>query len=210
MTLKTKLTHVDEFRKNFIRGLLILVGAAALFAITQFLLTFSEEMYLIIQPIILITLFTATIMIINGLFKLDEYLNSIIGSEQKNRKLISLIGGLAVPGIIFSIQLLLIELTDLVTYIATLLTYILFYFIFFYSLFLHQNMKELKTSMMLQFGVGFLILNVPQLLGFFEGLTDTGLYWIIFQSCYIAFIICLIVGYWNFKNRINKIQESVK
>ncbi|MFX1449665.1 MAG: hypothetical protein ACFFCM_02410 [Promethearchaeota archaeon] len=212
LTVKTKLTHVDEFRQKFIAGIFVLLISSSVFVITQHFFTLSEDFLNFINIFILIGVITSSLLIILGLFRLDEYIYSLIGVQNKLSKLKIFLISIPAPVAVFFIEILLrgVLMSEIVMRVVLLMTYIIFYFVFIYTFFLHKEIKEIKINMMAFFGVGFMFQALNQILAIFQDviihdLGNDGLYWVLFQLYYILLLTFLIFGYLNFKNRIKNV-----
>ncbi len=212
LAVKTKLTHVDEFRQKFVAGIFILFISSSIFVITQHLFTLTEDFMNIVSIFILIGVMTSSTLIILALFRMDEYIYSLIGLKKKMSKFNILLLSLPGPVTVFLIDFIIrgILISDLLIRIVLLLTYVIFYFISFYTFFLHKEMKDININMMAFFGIGFLFQALNQPLAIFQAQIEfvygnDGLYWVIFQLYYILLITFLIAGYLNFKNRIKHV-----
>lgn len=211
LTVKTKLTYVDEFRQKFIMGIFVLLISSSVFAVAQHFFTLTEDFFMILSIFILIGVIISSSLIIIGLFSLDNYIYSLIGVEKQINKYKILLFSIPGPVIVFIIDILIRGISNLLMSIVLLLTYIIYYFVFIYTLFLHQEMRDIKINMMLFFGIGFSFQVLNQILSIFQEtinivLGGDGLYWTLFQLYYILLMIFLIIGYLNFKNRMKNMQ----
>ena len=214
LILRTKVTHVDQFRKNYARGLLLIIAVAIpVFAIIN-LLTLEPLIFNSLIAIGLLSICTSMWIVLYGLSKLKEYIKSITVSEkERNIKLIGTLVSLPVPIALFiydwsigHITLENIGFTLQVT--AAVYTFTLF-FTTIYCFFTHQLFKDFKINMIMYTGIGIAFIIIPQVLMPFNYLMDLGTYMVIFATCYNISIVFLVLGYLNFRNRMKEIQESL-
>ncbi len=208
LIIETKLTHIEKFRKNFLSGIVLLLICAASFAVTTHYLTLEQNFLNLLNISILIALVISSLLIIFGLFKLDEYLYSIIGVEKKTSKIVILIISIPGPVVVYILTLITrIDYSGIIVTHAMLFLYIIYYFIFIYTFYIHKEMKDININMMAFFGTGFMFQVINQIMGIFiEALTD-GLYYTLFSLWYVLLIIFIIAGYLNFKNRIKNVRK---
>ena len=207
LTIKTKLTHVEEFRRNFLTGVFIFLIIAAYFVVTQHFLTLEQGILNIMNIFGLIGLIISSALIIFGLFKLDEYIYSIIGVEKKTSKSKILLFSIPSPVIVYIINLIvMVDYSSVMVLHIMLVVYIIYYFIFIYTFFIHKEMKDIEINMMGYFGTGFLCQAINQVVGLFNEMLTDGPYYFLFQLFYVLLMVFLVAGYLNFKKRISKIK----
>ncbi|MHA1378276.1 MAG: hypothetical protein ACTSRG_07825 [Candidatus Helarchaeota archaeon] len=209
LALKTKLTHVDEFRKNFTTGIFILLATSSIFIITNYYLIFTQDFLDILNIFLLTGIILSSAMIIFGLFKLNAYLSSIIDFDELKYKKIAIVFAISASIIIYILNLTVRSGTfvDYISRTVEFFTSIIFFFIFIYNMMLHREMKDIEIDMIGFFGTGFMFLTFTEILGIFFDWMDQGLYYILFNFCYIFMLLFLILGYLNFKNHMKNIKK---
>lgn len=215
ISIKTKLTHVDKFRQNFVAGIFIYFASAMTVIILSIWLLYilPEPIYNLLDISTIIGVIIAYFLIIRGLFILNSYLSSLIDYNEQNYKRISIIIAFLASGTIFITNLIILKFDP-----ANMGLIIPFFglgigqfFIFIYCFFLHREIKVLKINMMAYFGTGFMFLTVHLSLSTLYNLGIIPyIIWfsIILGLCNNLMIIFLILGYLNFKNRIDKISSA--
>lgn len=216
LILKTQLTHIKDFRNRFGAGILVLLFTTTIFSIARRLVSLTPEATDLFYVLLYIFEEISMLIILSGTFKLEEYIYSIVGTQERTKKLNILFASLPGPIFVFILNIFVVTgsngigFTQLLMDIVGLPVYITFYFISIYCFIIHRDMKLLKIDMMMLFGIGFIMLIAVQILSLFVNVIDEGLFWVIFTNLYIAMIILLIVGYLNFKNQIRNKAESLK
>ena len=208
LIIRTKLTYVEGFRKNFLAGIILLLIQSATYIVVLY--GFSDFFFLEsvnFMSINVVTILISAGLVIRGLTNLNNYLDSIIGGKEERSYLKTLIISviLSVINLIVIIFMPGFHPTSITLYIAVTIMVIFHLYISISSFYLHQDLKDLKINMMLYFGIGYLFLTPMLLLTRFLQ-HDWALFYMSLNYFYLVFITFLIIGYLNFKNRIVKIQ----
>ena len=214
LILKTKLTHIDQFRKNFARGfLLVLVVAVPIFVIIN-IFTLTAELFNLLTAVGFLFMCISISIVLYGLSKLNDYIKSIIVYE-KERNIIPIasLASLPVPIALFiyswSIGTITLEISIFALHVTSAAyTFALFYSAI-YCYFTHQLLKDFKIRMILYSGIGIAFLIIPQILMHFNHLLGFRIHMMVFAACCLCAIVFLIIGYRNFRNRMKEIQESL-
>ena len=205
LVAKTKLTHVEKFRRRFALGILLILGAFSTFIITRDVLTLPEAITTISEIVVAFIVISAQIAFLSALFELDKYIDSVISIGMERRKLIVGLCAIPLPIVFFLLSLVLQEFSLL--FVFTPFPYYVFYYICFYCIVLDQELKPLKIRMMGYFASGFGLATLGQVLQMLN--INEGLKWVLYDFFHFLFFVFLILGYINFKNRIKQIQESL-
>ncbi len=211
LVIKNKLTYIEQFRRRWLIGLIFYLIAVSIHIIFHYIFQFSEQFYNVLDMIILMGAVVAFLLIISGLVELSNYLSSIIDLEGiKNRRntfIISLIPSAGIFILNLFIRGLIIE--QFFLSLVLLVTSLCYFYAAIYSYYLDRELKIMKINMMVYFATGFLLNDVDQFLTIFWGYIDQGLYWVIHNSFAIIMVIFLVIGYLNFKNRIQNINKMI-
>ncbi len=209
--IKTKLTHVEGFRKNFLIGVILLLLASSVWVIfLRFFFHLYYQLINLVNLIMAVFFITSAYFLIRGLLKLNNYLDSIIGTKEKRNNLRALIISIIIAAI-YQVYYVLVSGLTFAIFTNIILMLAIFtsqLYISIYSFYLHPNFKDLKINMMLYFGIGFLflvlILTFGQIFALNVSLNFTSI-----NFSFLAFQSFLILGYVDFKNRISKIKAEI-
>ncbi len=211
LILKTKLTYVEGFRNNFLIGIILLLLESLVWILNLriFFVSFAENQGP--ASLIMASLYiSAGYFLIRGLLKLNNYLDTIIGTKEQRNNLNALIFAIIITAT-YQVSDTLVHGVNPLGIPSIILTSTIFIsqlYISIYSFYLHRDMKDLKINMMLYFGIGFLFLVLIIAFGsIFE--FDTSLYLTSIGYTYLGFQVFLILGYLDFKNRISKIKTEI-
>lgn len=211
LVIKNKLTYIEEFRRRWILGLIIYLITVSIHIIFQYIFQFNEQFYLMLDMFILFGAVAAFLLIISGLFKLSDYLSSMIDLEGNRNRRNALLFSI-IPSIGLFIEGMLVRgliMQEFFLSIILLITSIAYFYVAIYSYYLHRELNVMKINMMFYFATGFLFNDVDQFLTVFYGTLDQGLYWVIHNSFAIIMVVFLVIGYLNFKNRIQNINKMI-
>ena len=207
---KTKLTHVEKFRKRFALGIVLILVSFSTLIVTRDLLTLPEAMNSISQVVVVLILISAQIAFLSALFDLDKYIDSIINIGMKRRKLIVALCAIPPPIVFFLLSISAdMEFLTFIVIAFTPFIYYIFYYICFFCVVIDREMISLKIRMMFYFAWGFGFATMAQFLQVqFLNLSE-GLVLVLYDLFYLMMLVFLIVGYIDFKNRIKQIQENM-
>ncbi|MHA1301261.1 MAG: hypothetical protein ACTSO9_17705 [Candidatus Helarchaeota archaeon] len=217
LTINTKLTYIDEFRRRFIIGLFSLLTAGALITISSYFTPLTYDITVILIPIpFVITLFLSNLLIILGLNKLNEYIYSLIGLEESKIKTKILFASIPIPLLLILVDFFLTQnFLKLLISLEFLSFHILYFYIAIYCFYLNHQMEGLNLKMMLYFGIAFsfeilnqvLLLFSPMLVDPIQTiiipypipLLDPFAYNFLINMFSIGSVIFLILGFLDFK-----------
>ncbi len=205
LTMNTKLTHVDEFRKKFVLAILILIGSVSIYVVCRNFFHFSEQFYEILLVILFIGLFCFILAMLLSYRTLVEYVSDIIELEYNNKKEIS--KALLISVIIDMIFFVTILISNIVQYIWIELVigrviFIGFFFSAVYTFELHLKMKNANINVMIYFGFGFLSFGFLEFVSLFVNLIKTELGWALVNFIVSFMLAIFIIGYLSFKRHI--------
>ena len=203
LMIRTKLTYIQGFRRNFLIGVTLII-CECFYTILD-LLFFTDnfigqmDFYALSAACLIIA---GTYFAIRGLLKLNDYLDSIIVTKEQRYNSKTLVISIAITAI-FSVIFLLTRAIN-VLILLSIISFCGFYSAI-YSFYMHQTFKDLKIYMMLYFGIGISFITSAVLFGAIV-ITNYMIYYQAIYTCAIVFMLFLILGYLNFKNRISKIK----
>ncbi len=206
LIIKNKLTYVDEFRQKFVSGIFFLIITLTIMLIAQIALQIPQEIMSILIGSIIFTLIGFETLTLIGISQLIDYISSIIDFEIKNKKRNAILSSILIT-IILTIIYAINNLHNVaqINYVFVVpIGIFCFYFATIYTFLLHQEMKKINLNILLYIALVFLtITTVSTSIPFVNFISDPFFYVIVF-FCFIGFDIILIIGYLDFKNKINK------
>ncbi len=203
---KNKLTYVDEFRRKFVSGIYLLIFSNILTIFFQVIIKIPQEFYLILYSFVTFLGVGFMILTLIGISQLIDHISSIIDFETKNKKKYAILIS-AIITIIISILFGISRLNDAtqISFIFAIPIVTLFYFYTStYTFLLHQEMKKIDLNFLLYISLSFFTFGINLIPGIFLDMTSDAFYWVIIYFINIGFILILIIGYLDFKKKINR------
>ncbi len=206
LIFRNKLTYIDEFRQRIVSGIFFFIIIMSCILVFQVSLQIPQEILIMVYLIMFIGYIIFIALTLHGISKLINYVSSIIDFETKNKKKFAIIFSTiltAILSIIYAIPRLndVILLTGLSFQI---ISWLIVYFAAIYTLFLHQEMRKIDLNILLYFGLCYLCIASSQLLSLFLDSRTDMLFWVFTLLFFTVLNIFLIIGYLDFKNKVNK------
>lgn len=208
LIIKNKLTYVDKFRQKIVFGIvfeIIIIGSILIF---QVILQARQELLIISYSIMFAGLLVYIALTLLGISNLINYISSIIDFETKNKKKFALIiSTIITASLAITYFILRLNNAALLIYLPMMMiSWFIVYSVTIYTLLLHQEMKKIDLNILLYFALSYFCIALILLPGLFLDPGTDMLFWVFSLSFFTVLNIFLIIGYLDFKNKINRVS----